>query len=242
MPPRAQPSTTRPTEPRRPLPRPVHRPDYGKLDGDAGSHRSSTGDTNSAVASAAYTITSCGRNADLLPRRRDLYLRAVGDHLRCHLRRNHLLHHQRNYADHVLDPVHRPDYGEFDGDAGGDRGSHGRHQQRGRVRRLHHHAYGLNADLLTCRRDLYLRAVGDHLRCHLGRNHLLHDQRNHADHVLDPVHRPDHGKLDGDAGGDRGSHRRHQQRGRVRRLHHHDLRSQRRPSPRRPGPIPLRSR
>ena len=175
-----------------------------------------TGDTNSAVASAAYTITpTVGLNADLLPRRRDLYLRAVGDHLRCHLRRNHLLHDQRNYADNFLDPVYRADYGEFDGDAGGDRGSHGRHQQRGRVRRLHHtRADGLNADLLTCRRDLYLRAVGDHLRCHLRRNHLLHDQRNDADHVLDPVHRPDYGQLDGDAGGDRGSHGRHQQRGR----------------------------
>ena len=90
-----------------------------------------TGDTNSAVASATYTITRDGCHADLLTRRRDLYLGAVGEHLRCDLRRNHLLHDQRNYADHILDPVHRPDYGEHDGDAGGDRGSHGRHQQRG---------------------------------------------------------------------------------------------------------------
>ena len=52
--------------------------------------------------------------------------------------RNHLLHDQRNYADYVLDSVHRPYYGELDGDAAGDRGSHGRHQQRGRVRYLHH--------------------------------------------------------------------------------------------------------
>ena len=70
-----------------------------------------TGDTNSAVASATYTITPVVCNADLLTRRRDLHLRAVGEHLRCHLGRNHLLHDQRNDADHVLDPVHRPDYG-----------------------------------------------------------------------------------------------------------------------------------
>ena len=70
-----------------------------------------TGDTNSAVASATYTITPDGLNADLLTCCRDLYLRAVGDHLRCHLGRNHLLHDQRNYADHVLDRVHRAHYG-----------------------------------------------------------------------------------------------------------------------------------
>ena len=52
---------------------------------------------------------------------------------------------------------------------------------------------GLNADLFTRRRDLYLCAVGNHLRCHLGRNHLLHDQRNYAYHVLDRVHRPHYG-------------------------------------------------
>ena len=71
---------------------------------------------------------------------------------------------------------------------------------------LHHHACTLYADLLPGRRDLYLRAVGEHLGCHLRRNHLLHDQRNDADHVLDPVHRPHYGQLDGDAGGYRGSH------------------------------------
>ena len=70
-----------------------------------------TGYTNSAVASAAYTITRCGRNADLLTGRRDLHHRADGDHHRCHLGRNHLLHHQRNYAHHFLDRVHRPDHG-----------------------------------------------------------------------------------------------------------------------------------
>ena len=44
-----------------------------------------TGDTNSAVASAAYTITAYGLNADFLAGRRDLYLCAVGEHLRCHV-------------------------------------------------------------------------------------------------------------------------------------------------------------
>ena len=37
------------------------------------------GDTNSAVASATYTITAYGSHTDLLPRRRDLYFGAVGD-------------------------------------------------------------------------------------------------------------------------------------------------------------------
>ena len=165
-------------------------------------------------------------------------------HLRCDLGRNHLLHDQRNYADPVLDPVHRPDYGELDGDAGGNRGSHGGHQQRGRVGHLHHHAYGLNTDLLTCLRDLHLCAVGEHLRCHLGRNHLLHDQRKYADHVLDQVHRPNYGELDGDAGGDRGSHGGHQQRGRlcVRTQYRRKRQFQRRPSHLPPGPIPPRNR
>ena len=67
-----------------------------------------TGDTNSAVASATYTITPVVADADLRPRLRDLYHCAVGDHLRCHLGRNHLLHDQRNCAYHVLDQVHRP--------------------------------------------------------------------------------------------------------------------------------------
>ena len=89
--------------------------------------------------------------------------------------------------------VCRAHYGKLDGDAGSDRGSYGRHQQRGCVGCLHHHAYGLNAGLLTCGRDLHLSTVGDHLRCHLGRNHLLHDQRNYADHVLDQVHRAHYG-------------------------------------------------
>ncbi len=52
-----------------------------------------TGDDNSAVASAAYNITPPrGLNTDLLTRRRGLYLYAVGNHLRRHLGRNHLLH------------------------------------------------------------------------------------------------------------------------------------------------------
>ena len=78
----------------------------------------------------------------------------------------------------------------------------------GRVRFLHDKlaTCGLNADFFTRRRDLYLRAVGNHLRCHLGRNHLLHDQRNYAYHVLDRVHGPYYGQLDGDAEGYRGSH------------------------------------
>ena len=204
------------------------RPDHGQLDRDAGGDRGGHGrhQQRSRVRRLHHNLHAAyGLNADLLTCRRDLYLRAVGDHLRCHCRRNHLLHHQRNHADHLLEPVHRPDYGQRDGDAGGDRGSHGRHQQRGRVRRLHHNAaicatYGLNADLLTPRRGLYLRAVGDHLRCHLPAQPSTTPPTELRRPPPRPVHRPDYGQRDGDPGGDRGCHGRHQQRGRVRRLHH----------------------
>ena len=53
-----------------------------------------TGDTNSAVASAAYTISSQATvsTPTFSPAAWHLYLCAVGDHLGCHTRRNHLLH------------------------------------------------------------------------------------------------------------------------------------------------------
>ena len=50
-----------------------------------------------------------GREGDLLTRCRDLHLRAIGDNLRCHFRRNHLLHDQWNYAHHDLSADRRPD-------------------------------------------------------------------------------------------------------------------------------------
>jgi Legume lectin domain len=88
-----------------------------------------------SVTPPAASYNGC--NTDLHPRGRSLYLSAVGEHLGCHLGRNHLLHDQRNDADYVLDPVHWPDYGELDGDAGGDSSNHGGHQQRGCVRCIH---------------------------------------------------------------------------------------------------------
>ena len=89
-----------------------------------------TGGTNSAVASSCVhnIVASDSFHAGFLPCRRDLHLRAIGDHLRCHFGRSYLLHDQREYADHVLNQVHWPDYGELDGDAGGYRCSHGGHQ------------------------------------------------------------------------------------------------------------------
>ena len=99
----------------------------------------------------------------------------------------------------------------------------GRHQQRGGIGYLHHNAHdacGRNADLLAGRRDLYVRAVGDHFRCHFGRNHLLHDQRKYAHYLFNRLHRSHYGELDGDTGGDRGRNGRHQQRGGIGCLHH----------------------
>ena len=138
-----------------------------------------TGDP-SAVASATYTITPTVSTPAFSP--------AAGTYTSAQsvsisdATSGATIYYTTNgtYAYHVLDQVHRPDYGELDGDAGGYRGSHGGHQQRGRICCLHNilASDSFNADLLPCRRDLYLCAVGDHLRCHLGRNHLLHDQRN----------------------------------------------------------------
>ena len=64
-----------------------------------------SGNTNSAVASAAYTITPppTVSTPTFTPPRRDLYFGAVGDHFRCHLRRNHLLHHRWNCSNHFID-------------------------------------------------------------------------------------------------------------------------------------------
>ena len=184
-----------------------------------------TGDTNSAVASAAYTITSHAAtrlNADIHTPGRNLYLRAVGDHLRCHLWRNHLLHHQRNHADHLIGSLHRTDYRQLHGDPEGDREATGDTNSAvasAAYTITSHAAYGLNADIHTPGRNLYLRAVGDHLRCHLRRNHLLHHQRNYANHFIGSLLRPDYRQLHGDPEGDRDSHGRHQQRRRLRCLH-----------------------
>jgi hypothetical protein len=74
--------------------------------------------------------------------------------------------------------------------------------------------------LQACLRNIFRHAICDHFGCHPGRNHLLHDRRHDANHVLDCAHRPDYGQLDGDAGGYFGGSGRHQWRGRVRDLYH----------------------
>ena len=126
-----------------------------------------TGDTNSAVASAAYTIT-CHAATPTFSLRRGTYTSAqtvtITD---ATPGRNHLLHDQRNHADHVLDRYTGAITVSSTETLEAIRGSHRRHQQRGRVRHLHHQpATCGHADLLARRRDLYLRAVGDHQRCH----------------------------------------------------------------------------
>ena len=85
------------------------------------------GDTNSAVASAAYTITPVVSTPTFSP--------AAGSYTSAQsvtisdATSGATIYYTSNgtYAYHVLDPVHRPDYGQLDRDARGDGGSYGRH-------------------------------------------------------------------------------------------------------------------
>jgi len=108
--------------------------------------------------------------------------------------RNHLLPTQRKYAHHILDQVHpAPCTVEHDGDAGGNRCSAGRHQQwRWRLLPTPYLAKQRRPRRLSPRCRDYIPPAQSPVtifRCHLGRNHLLHNQRKYADHILDQVHR-----------------------------------------------------
>ena len=76
------------------------------------------------------------------------------NYLRSHFRRNHLLHHQRHYANNVIDEVRWLDCGQHDGDPESHCSGERIHQQRGRFRYLHHNltiytsSDGLNANVL----------------------------------------------------------------------------------------------
>ena len=100
-----------------------------------------SGDGNSAVASAAYTITT-----SLPAAATPTFLPAAGAYTSAQSvvlsdsTTGATIYYTTNGTTPttVLDQVHRPDYGEFDGDFAGDRGSHGLCQQRGRISCLHH--------------------------------------------------------------------------------------------------------
>ena len=98
-----------------------------------------TGYSNSAVASAAYTINLHGGNADLQPCGRNLQLGADGDDQHGYALGDDLLHDQRIYADHQFDGVFRPDHGLCHGDASGHRRGQRLLEQRGGFGGLHHH-------------------------------------------------------------------------------------------------------
>ena len=89
--------------------------------------------------------------------------------------RNHLLHHQRNHADHFVNEVRRHDRRLIHGDHRGHRGGQRLRQQRRRFGDLHDHASGGSSDLHSRRRNLHQRADRNHHRCDSRRDHLLHD-------------------------------------------------------------------
>ena len=158
MPPPAQPSTTPPTEHANNFIRSLFRADHGKFVGDPGGHRGervATPTARSHPLPTPFTPPTTVATPTFTPPARNLYLRADGEHFGCHLWRDHLLHHQRNYADNFIRSLFRADYGQFVGDPGSHCGEERRHQQRRRDRDLHHHATdnGRHADLLTRRQE-----------------------------------------------------------------------------------------
>ena len=119
-----------------------------------------TGYTNSAVATAAYTITPVLPAPTFSPAAGTYATIAVGDHQRRDQRHDHLLHHQRDHAHYVVDQVHWRNHGERDRDAGSHRGRDRVYQQRGCHGGLHHYPGAARADVLAC---------GRHLRNHRSR-------------------------------------------------------------------------
>ena len=200
MPPRAQPFTTRPTERRRPRPRPSTpaRLPIGSTETlQAIAVATGMTDTRGRIW-AAYTISSQATvSTPTFYPPPGTYLRAIGEHLGCHLGRQPSttlptelrLPRPRLRTPAPLRSARRRRW-EAIAVATGDTNS---------VEAFAAYTIslandpGVNADLLTRRWHLYLCAIGDHLRCHVWRNHLLHDQRNDADHVLHRVRRPHYG-------------------------------------------------
>ncbi len=179
-----------------------------------------TGYTNSPVATAAYTInlalpapTFSVAPGTYTASQSVSYLRRDSGH-------NHLLHHQRHYAHHFLNEVHRRHHCKLDGNPGSDRCRNRLYQQPGGDCGLHHRPGTACSDLQRCSWQLYGLAVGKHLRRDSGHNHLLHHQRQYAHHFLDHLHGADHRELDGNPGSDRCRNRLYQQPGGDCGLHH----------------------
>ena len=184
-----------------------------------------TGYSNSAVASAAYTISTTAATPTFSVPARNVPQCADGHDLGCDGGRDHLLHHQRNYADHFIGSLFSADHGKFDGDAGGHCGEDRLYQQRGGIGGLHHQHDRSDTDVLSAGRNVPQCADGHDLGCDGGRDHLLHHQRNYAYHFIGSLFSADHGKFDGDAGGHCGEDRLCQQRGGIGGLHHQHDRS-----------------